>query len=76
MNHTPSPSVQFFSNPAGGDEDKKLIGKKRVATAGSGNVSFAFSPAQKVAVGSVTATATDSAGNISEFSAPRRVVAS
>ena len=41
-----------------------------------GNVSFTFSPAQKVGVGkTVTATATGSEGT-SEFSAPRTVVSS
>jgi CSLREA domain-containing protein len=68
--------VQFFSNPSGTDEGKVFIGQKSVTTDGSGNVSFAFSPAQKVGLGrTITATATSPAGNTSEFSAPRTVVA-
>jgi hypothetical protein len=69
-------TVQFFSNPAGTDEGKKFLGQKSVTTDSSGNVSFAFSPAQKVGLGrTITATATSPAGNTSEFSAPRTVVA-
>jgi len=45
LNSTPNRTfrVQFFSNPAGGDEGKKFIGQKSVTTDGSGNVSFALS---------------------------------
>jgi CSLREA domain-containing protein len=69
--------VQFFSNPSGTDEGKVFIGQKSVTTDGSGNVTFAFSPAQKVGLGrTITATATSPAGNTSEFSAARTVVAS
>ena len=67
--------VQFFSNPSGTDEGKKFMGQKSVTTDSSGNVTFSFSPAQKVGLGrTITATATSPAGNTSEFSAPRRVV--
>src|SRR5829696_5031243 len=67
--------VQFFSNPSGTNEGKKYIGQKSVTTDGSGNVTFAFSPAQKVALGrTMAATATDSGGNTSEFSAAKTVV--
>jgi hypothetical protein len=67
--------VQFFSNPSGTDEGKKYIGQRSVTTDGSGNVTFAFSPAQKAALGrTITATATSPAGNTSEFSAPKTVV--
>jgi CSLREA domain-containing protein len=77
LNSTPNRTftVQFFSNPAGGDEGKKFMGQKSVTTDGSGNVSFSFSPAQKVGLGrTVTATATNPAGSTSEFSAPRTIV--
>ena len=76
LNSTPNRTftVQFFSNPAGGDEGKKFIGQKSVITDASGNVTFSFSPSQKVDAGrTVTATATSPAGNTSEFSAPRTV---
>jgi titin len=68
--------VRFFSNPSGTDEGKTFIGQKSVTTDVSGNASFTFSPAKKVSLGqSVTATATSQAGNTSEFSAARTVVA-
>jgi CSLREA domain-containing protein len=76
LNSTPNRTftVQFFSNPAGGDEGKKFIGQKSVTTDGSGNAVFSFTPAQKVGVGrTVTATATNPAGSTSEFSAPRTI---
>jgi titin len=78
LNSTPNRTyiVQFFSNPSGGDEGKQFIGQKSVSTDGLGNATFSFSPASKVGLGrTVTATATDSGGNTSEFSAPRTVVA-
>ena len=65
--------IQFFSNPSG-NEGKKFVGQKSVTTGTSGNASFTFSPASKVPAGNtITATATDSSGNTSEFSAPRTV---
>ena len=68
--------VRFFSNPSGTDEGKTFIGQKSVTTDTSGNSTFTFSSAQKVGLGrTVTATATDPAGNTSEFSAPRTLVA-
>ena len=68
--------VRFFANPSGENEGKLFIGKKKVTTNSESKVSFTFSPAQKVGLGkTVTATATDSVGNTSEFSAPRTVVA-
>jgi hypothetical protein len=71
-------TVEFYSNPAGTDEGKKFIGQKSVTTDSSGNASFTFSPATKVPAGpAITATATNgSTGDTSEFSAPRKVVAS
>ena len=67
--------VQFFSNPSGTNEGRKLIGQKSVTTDGSGNATFSLAPAQRVGVGrTVTATATNPGGSTSEFSAPRTVV--
>jgi hypothetical protein len=70
--------LQFFSNPSGTNEGKKLIGQKSVTTDGSGNASFAFKPSTKVAVGStITATATrTSTLDTSEFSSARTVASS
>jgi CSLREA domain-containing protein len=67
--------IQFFSN-ASGNEGKKLIGQKTITTDGSGDRSFTFQPAGKVAAGrTVTATATNaSTHETSEFSAARTVV--
>jgi parallel beta-helix repeat protein len=70
--------IEFFSNPAGENEGKKFLGNKVVTTNANGVATFSFVPRQAVAVGqTVTATAMDSvAGNTSEFSAARVVVAS
>jgi len=73
--------VQFFSNPSGTNEGKTFIGQKSVATDASGNVSFTFKSNKKVAVGrTITVTATRNFFSIpsdtSEFSSPRKVVAS
>lgn len=80
LNSTPSKTykLQFFSNPKGADEGKKLLFSKSVKTDGTGNASFAFSTTKKVKVGqNITATATKSStGDTSEFSAPRKVVSS
>jgi titin len=79
LNSTPNKTfrVEFFSSPLGtGDEGQALRGQKSVTTDGSGNASFAFSSTNKVEVGRrMTATATDPAGNTSEFSAAKTVVA-
>jgi CSLREA domain-containing protein len=66
--------IRFFSNPSG-NEGKKYIGQKSIATDANGNDSFTFQPAKKVAVGqTITATATsDSTGDTSEFSGPEEV---
>ena len=71
-------TLRFYSNPSGTDEGKKFIGQKSVTTDASGNASFTFQPASKVATGqTITATATNtSTHDTSEFSAPRKVVAS
>jgi CSLREA domain-containing protein len=67
-------NIQFFSNPSG-NEGKRFIGEKGfVQTDESGNGAFVFTPAKAVAVGqTITATASSSAVNTSEFSAPRKV---
>ncbi len=68
--------IQLFSNPSDTNEGKKFLGQIIVATGPDGLATFAFSPAQRVAVGhTITATATDPEGNTSEFSAPEAVVA-
>jgi hypothetical protein len=78
LNSTPQKTftIQYFSNPSG-NEGKKFLGQKSVTTNANGITgTFAFNPAQAVAVGdTVTATATQ-AGNTSEFSAPRTVASS
>jgi parallel beta-helix repeat protein len=76
LNSTPNRAfrVQFFSNPSG-NEGKKFVGQQVVSTDASGNATFTFKPAAKVAVGQMI-TATASADDTSEFSAPRKVVAS
>ena len=79
LNSTPGKSftVQFFSNPSGADEGRVFIGQKSVTTGSLGNASFTFKSASKVAKGrTITATATDPAGNTSEFSAPKTVASS
>jgi len=70
-------TIQFFSNPTG-NEGRTFIGQTTVSTDASGNVSFVFKPKKRVPVGQkITATATRNfTGDTSEFSAPRKVVAS
>ena len=68
--------VRFYSNPPDTNEGKFYIGKTTVTTTVDGIRSFTFSPKKVLVAGAnVTATATDSGGNTSEFSAPRTVVA-
>lgn len=69
--------IQFFSNPSG-NEGQKFIGQKSVTSDASGNATFTFSPASKVAVGrAITATATnENTGDTSEFSTPKKVASS
>ena len=77
LNSTPNRTftVQFFSNPSGGDEGKTFRAQRSVTTNDNGNASFSFGFDVAVPVGqSMTATATG-AGDTSEFSAPRVVVA-
>lgn len=69
-------TIRYFSKPSG-NEGKQFIGLKSVTNNANGNAgTFAFNPAQVVAVGdTVTATATQ-ANSTSEFSAPRTVASS
>jgi hypothetical protein len=71
-------TIEFYSNPLGTNEGKKFIGKKSVTTSVDGLRSFIFTPAMSVAVGqTITATATRAfTHDTSEFSAPKKVVAS
>jgi CSLREA domain-containing protein len=69
-------TIQFFSNPSGEDEGKTFLGQKKVTTNRQGKASFTFETSQPVRANNVTATATDSSGNTSEFSAPRFVESS
>jgi hypothetical protein len=77
LNSTPSTTfvVRFFSNPSSDNEGKTYIGSMSVTINASGNTgAFTFTPGQRVALGqTITATATDPAGNTSEFSATREV---
>ena len=66
-------TVQFFSNPPGGEEGEKFIGKQKLPPDPDGRVSFSFTPAHAVSGGqTITATATGAEGT-SEFSAPTTV---
>ena len=74
LNSSPATSytIEFFMNPAcyssGNGEGQIFLGQTTVATDGSGNAAFvATLPAPSVGQ-VVTATATDPAGNTSEFS--------
>lgn len=70
--------LEFFANPtchaSGFGEGRTLLGSADVSTDGGGNVSFSQTFTANVALGeAVTGTATDGAGNTSEFSACRTV---
>jgi len=72
-------TLQFFSNPSGTNQGRRLIGQKTgLAVGGSGSASFTFSPATAVPAGqTVTATATNEfSGDTSEFSGARTVASS
>jgi hypothetical protein len=77
LNSTPNKTftVEFFSNPAEStDEGKVVVGETSVTTDASGKATFAYKPSQSVPKGQfVTATASDSIGNTSEFSAAKKV---
>jgi hypothetical protein len=72
--------VEFFANPScdasGNGEGAQFIGASTPVTNSGGNVSFSATLPVNLALGTVvTATATDAAGNTSEFSACRAVTA-
>jgi hypothetical protein len=71
-------TIRFYSNPRDTGEGKTFIGQIQVTTGADGTVSINdFKPAKAVPVGqSITATATDSAGNTSEFTGEPRSVKS
>ncbi len=64
--------IEFFANPATTAEGQNFIGATDVTTNGGGSLSFGpLHLAAAVSAGSaITATATDSAGNTSQFSLP------
>jgi hypothetical protein len=71
--------IEFFANnhdPAGGiAEGQQFLGFVNATTDGSGNASFSVVLNVPVAIGRlVTATATDSVGNTSEFSAALQLI--
>jgi hypothetical protein len=65
--------LEFFSNPScgasGNGEGKNFLGSTNVITDGGGNASFALTLANPIGGAVFTATATDTNGNTSEFSA-------
>jgi hypothetical protein len=65
-------TLEFFSNnecdPSGFGEGETFLGATTVTTDGSGDASFSVTFAMSVGCNSITATATDPAGNTSEFS--------
>jgi parallel beta-helix repeat protein len=70
--------IEFFASPVGScdpsghGEGMKFLGFKNVATNAVGNAAYSFtSPLAFPSAGVITATATDAAGNTSEFSACR-----
>ena len=67
-------TLEFFANAAsdgsGFGEGERFLGRRAVATDGSGHAAFQFSLETPVSLGEIiTATATDAFGNTSEFSA-------
>ena len=73
LNSTPNTafSVQFFSSdgdPSGNGEGERFLGAADVFTGSDCSANFSVQVPQSSGAGSVTATATDPAGNTSEFS--------
>lgn len=81
LNSTPNTqfSLDFYSSPTADvssyGEGKTYLGLTSVTTNSSGNASFSFSNSSAIANEFVTATATDSSGNTSEFSHATKVAA-
>jgi Calx-beta domain-containing protein len=75
LNSTPGQTftVHVYANPAcdpsGNGEGQTLIGSTTASTNGSGDAVWTLNPGSLTAGDFITATATDSAGNTSEFSA-------
>jgi hypothetical protein len=68
-------TIQFFANPPGTDQGKTFLGQTRASTDAKGNAFFTFTLDRRVRPRlALTATATDSVGNTSEFSALREVL--
>ena len=67
--------VEFFANPSGlGGQGKTFLGATNVTTGNGGTVNFSAGLASTVPAGQlVTATATDPAGNTSQFSSSTTV---
>jgi hypothetical protein len=70
-------TIEYFAGPQGsGREGRRFIGRQTVSSDADGFSNFTFRPTARVPVGqAVTATATNSNGSTSEFSAPRVVTA-
>ncbi len=64
-------TIDFYSTPNNQRESRTYLGSTTVIAGSDGNASFSFNPSTAFATGQyVTATATDSSGDTSEFSAP------
>lgn len=80
LNSTPNEAfrIELFVSPSGGGpvSGKRLVGFLNINTDGSGNGSFHFQGSTPLPAGVLTATATDGAGDTSEFSGtqtPQRI---
>jgi hypothetical protein len=61
--------LEFFSNPASDGQGQTYVVTLTVTTDAAGNATFSVNLSGKISVGPyLTATATDPAGNTSEFS--------
>jgi titin len=63
-------TIDFYVNSAGTSQGAYFLGSLRVTVGSTGSASFVFSSSVPGLSDWVTATATDSAGNTSEFSLP------
>jgi titin len=69
--HNTTFTIEFFASPSNTPgQGKDFLGSIQVTTDAAGNSSFNYSFALPAGDSFVTATATDAAGNTSEFSAP------
>ncbi|MDB9313625.1 S8 family serine peptidase [Spirulina sp. CS-785/01] len=76
FNSTPNKKfrLEFFGNPNNDGEGKNFLGSQKVTTDSNGNANFNIFLSNVAADRFVTATATDSQGNTSEFSNAIRIV--